>query len=178
MTSCVNIMNLHSSLLKRFHADNNLKYIKQKVAFFNPLISSSGRIGQTHPEKLQNNILNFYNGNNVSPYVPVAAKGPWILSSEGNIIYDTGGYGMLGYGHSPEWALNTLRKEHVMANVMTPSHEQFVLTEKLKEMIGSPCPYEKFAFLNSGSEAMELAGRIIDTIGKKTSPKKCQDVSF
>ena len=24
-------------------------------------------------------------------------KGPWIISNEGKIIYDTGGYGMLGY---------------------------------------------------------------------------------
>lgn len=165
-------MNLYSKLLKSFHADNNLRYIKQKVAFFNPSINNTAKTEQVDTQKLQNNILNFYNKNNVSPYVPIAAKGPWILSSEGKIIYDTGGYGMLGYGHSPEWALDILHKEHVMANVMTPSYEQFMLTNKLKEMIGSPCPYEKFAFLNSGSEAMELAGRIIDTIGKKTNPKK------
>lgn len=165
-------MNIYSRLLKGFHADNNLRYIKQKVAFFNPHVNNAAKTEKVNTQKLQNNILNFYNKNNVSPYVPIAAKGPWILSSEGNIIYDTGGYGMLGYGHSPEWALDILRKEHVMANVMTPSYEQFMLTNKLKEMIGSPCPYEKFAFLNSGSEAMELAGRIIDTIGKKTNPTK------
>ena len=53
---------------------------------------------------------------------------------------------MLGYGHSPEWVLNILGKEHVMANVMTPSYEQAILTNKLKEIIGNPCPYEKFAF--------------------------------
>ena len=70
----------------------------------------------------------------ISPYVPIAAKGPWIVSNEGNIIYDTGGYGMLGYGHSPEWALNVLSREHVMANVMTPSYEQLILTEKLKDL--------------------------------------------
>lgn len=165
-------MNLNSKLLKVFHADNNLKYLKQKGNLFKHHSNTSAKTEHQNANKLQNSILNFYNKNNISPYVPVAAKGPWILSSEGKIIYDAGGYGMLGYGHSPDWALDILRKEHVMANVMTPSYEQLAITEKLKEKIGNPCPYEKFAFLNSGSEAMELAGRIIDTIGKKNNPAK------
>ena len=37
-----------------------------------------------------------------------------------------------GYGHSPEWALNVINREHVMANVMTPSYEQSLLANKLK----------------------------------------------
>ena len=174
-------MNINSKLLQVFKNDNNLSHVIKKFKNY----QNTKKIYKNYQYKkhlfkstqntnngLQNNILNFYNKDTISPYVPLAAKGPWILSNEGKIIYDTGGYGMLGFGHSPEWALNILGKEHVMANVMTPSFEQSILTNKLKEIIGNPCPYEKFAFLNSGSEAMELAGRIIDTIGKKKNAKK------
>ena len=49
----------------------------------------------------------------------MAAKGPWILTHKDEIIYDVGGYGMLGYGHSPSWLIETMAKDHVMANVMT-----------------------------------------------------------
>ena len=164
-------MNINSKLLKVFKNDNNLNEVKRLFNFCNDRRKSL-KLYQAISSDLQNNILNFYNKDTVSPYVPIAAKGPWIVSNEGKIIYDTGGYGMLGYGHSPEWALNILSRNHVMANVMTPSYEQSILTIKLKEIIGNPCPYEKFAFLNSGSEAMELAGRIIDTIGKKKNSKK------
>lgn len=156
-------MNLNSKILSLFENDKKLKYVKRMFDNFN----RSNKNITLKNRTLQSNILNFYNKNTVSPYVPLVAKGPWIISNQGKLIYDTGGYGMLGYGHSPDWALNILKKEHVMANVMTPSYEQYLLTEKLREKIGSPCPYEKFAFLNSGSEAMELAGRIMDTIGKK-----------
>lgn len=174
-------MNINSKLLQVFKNDNNLSHVIKKFKNYQNtkeiyknyqykkhLLKST----QNTNNDLQKNILNFYNKDTISPYVPLAAKGPWILSNEGKIIYDTGGYGMLGYGHSPEWALNILSKEHEMANVMTPSYEQAILTNKLKEIIGNPCPYEKFAFLNSGSEAIELAGRIIDTIGKKKNTKK------
>lgn len=164
-------MNINSKLLKVFKNDNNLNEVKKLFNFCNDTRKSL-KLYQAISSDLQNNILNFYNKDTISPYVPIAAKGPWIVSNEGKIIYDTGGYGMLGYGHSPEWALNVLSRNHVMANVMTPSYEQSILTIKLKEIIGSPCPYEKFAFLNSGSEAMELAGRIIDTIGKKKNSNK------
>lgn len=174
-------MNINSKLLKSFKNDNNLNHVIKKFKNY----KNTTKIYKNYQVKrhllkntqntnngLQENILNFYNENTISPYIPIAAKGPWIMTNKGKIIYDTGGYGMLGYGHSPDWALNILSKEHVMANVMTPSYEQSILTTKLKEKIGNPCPYEKFAFLNSGSEAMELAGRIIDTIGKKKDTKK------
>lgn len=164
-------MNINSKLLKVFKNDKNLNEVKKMFNFY-ANIRKSFKPYQNTNGSLQNNILNFYNKDTISPYVPMAAKGPWIVSNERKIIYDTGGYGMLGYGHSPEWALNVLSREHIMANVMTPSYEQSILTMKLKEIIGNPCPYEKFAFLNSGSEAMELAGRIIDTIGKKKDCKK------
>ena len=162
-------MNINSKLLKVFKDDKNLIHVKNRYKNFEKSFKYV-----KHNGSLQHNVLNFYNKDTISPYVPLSAKGPWIISNEGKIIYDTGGYGMLGYGHSPDWALNVLNREHVMANVMTPSYEQSLLANKLKEKIkiGKPCPYDKFAFLNSGSEAMELAGRIIDTIGKKKNTKK------
>ncbi len=115
-------MNLNSKLLKVFKNDSNLNEVKKLFNFYSN-IGKSFKLNQNTNSSLQDNILNFYNKDTISPYVPIAAKGPWIVSNEGKIIYDTGGYGMLGYGHSPEWALNVLSREHVMANVMTPSYD-------------------------------------------------------
>jgi acetylornithine/succinyldiaminopimelate/putrescine aminotransferase len=58
-----------------------------------------------------------------------------------------------------------------MANVMTPNKNQLKFTNVLKKSIGinrksNICPYEKFGFLNSGSEAIELATKICDSIYK------------
>ena len=121
---------------------------------------------------IQGNVLQFYNKDACLPFEPIAAKGPWMVTSEGLTVYDVGGYGMLGFGHNPSWALEVLKKPHVMANVMTPSHHQLNFTRMLTNTIGHTrdiesdnaevCPYSKFAFLNSGSEAMELALRIAD----------------
>ena len=155
-------MNIGSKLLRPFKKDLNLSYLTHTI-------NKESKINVN--VNLQKNILNFYNKNTISPYVPMAAKGPWILTHKDEIIYDVGGYGMLGYGHSPEWLLDTMAKDHVMANVMTPSIEQFKISNMLKEKIGNPCPYYKFGFLNSGSEAMELAGRIIDTNAKKSNKR-------
>jgi len=132
-------MNINSNFLKLFKNDYNLKHALDiyKNKKLNLKISSS---------KLQNNILNFYNKHTISPYVPVVAKGPWIITNENKVIYDVGGYGMLGHGHSPNWIYKKLNKHHVMANVMTPSYEQFLFTNKLKEMIGNPCPYKNLHF--------------------------------
>ena len=125
-----------------------------------------------HSSKLKNDfiqqdVLNFYDKDTVVPYSPVSAKGPWIVDKNGSVIYDVGGYGMLGFSHCPEWALTTLAKPHVMANIMTPNNIQLEFTELLKNKIGmnrpdKKCPYSKFAFLNSGSEGMEFALRVND----------------
>jgi len=155
-------MNKGSKFLKPFRKDLNLKFLMKKVNKESKVKSNIN---------LQKNILNFYNKDTISPYVPLAAKGPWILTNKNKFIYDVGGYGMLGYGHSPSWLLETMSKDHVMANVMTPSYEQLKITNMLKDKIGNPCPYDKFGFLNSGSEAMELAGRIIDTNAKKSNKR-------
>ncbi|MBT8083035.1 MAG: aminotransferase class III-fold pyridoxal phosphate-dependent enzyme, partial [Gammaproteobacteria bacterium] len=97
--------------------------------------------------------------------------GPWIITLKGAVVYDCGGYGMLGLGHAPEAVLDAMNKPHVMANVMTPSLNQFDLTERLKKEIGhrraSGFPYDSFICLNSGSEAMTVASRIADINTRK-----------
>lgn len=50
---------------------------------------------------LQEHLLNFYPAGGINPYVPLAGAGPWIITTHGAVIHDTGGYGMLGMGHAP-----------------------------------------------------------------------------
>ena len=57
----------------------------------------------------------------VNPYVALAARGPWVVTLKGAVVHDTGGYGMLGFGHTPKAVLDALARPQVMANVMTPS---------------------------------------------------------
>lgn len=161
------IPGIRHELLQRFSQDDNLE-----TAIHNAI-----PILKTYPNnqpEYQKNILNFYSRNTIVPFVPISAKGPWIITDSGAVVYDTGGYGMLGFGHSPDWALEILSKPHVMANVMTPSEIQYNFTQELQSHIGQSrekgCPYSKFAFLNSGSEAMELALRISDQITKSSKP--------
>ncbi|RMD84267.1 MAG: aminotransferase class III-fold pyridoxal phosphate-dependent enzyme [Candidatus Dadabacteria bacterium] len=113
----------------------------------------------------QEGILNFYSVDSVSPYIPIYAKGPWIVTAYGSVVYDTGGYGMLGFGHNPDVTKDISASGRVMANVMTPSFAQKRLVDVLKKKIGiqrGECPYVKFAFMNSGSEAVSVAARVAD----------------
>ena len=131
----------------------------------------------------QRHVLPFYNTEAKLPFEPVVAQGPWLVADTGAVVYDVGGYGMLSFGHSPTWCCDVLAKPHVMANVLTPSRLQGQFTDALRAHIGqtrmndevdkhcdasivsisnTTCPYSHFAFLNSGSEAMELALRIAD----------------
>jgi acetylornithine/succinyldiaminopimelate/putrescine aminotransferase len=114
----------------------------------------------------QEGLTNFYRPEGVNPYVAVAAAGPWIVTLKGAVVYDCGGYGMLGFGHAPAAVLDAMNKPHMMANVMTPSLSQFELTERLKQEIGhrraGGFPYDSFICMNSGSEAMTVASRIAD----------------
>jgi acetylornithine/succinyldiaminopimelate/putrescine aminotransferase len=114
---------------------------------------------------LQARILNFYPAPSVNPYVPLAAEGPWIVTSHGAVLHDSGGYGMLGLGHAPAAVVGAIGEPFVMANVMTPSFSQFRLTERLTAEIGrsrGACPFGKFVFLNSGSEAVTFTCRVSD----------------
>jgi len=117
-------------------------------------------------DKLQEGFLNFYPMDQRNPYIPVAARGPWIVTLHGAVVHDSGGYGMLGFGHGPESILKAMDQPVVMANVMTASISQFRLIEALRREIGHTrsqgCPFSKFICINSGSEAMTVALRIAD----------------
>jgi acetylornithine/succinyldiaminopimelate/putrescine aminotransferase len=113
----------------------------------------------------QEGFINFYQEDNVNPYVAIAALGPWMITSKGAVVHDSGGYGMLGFGHAPEAVLSAMSRPHVMANVMTPSVSQHRFALALRREVGhtrGACPYSRFLCLNSGSEAVSLAGRIAD----------------
>jgi len=115
--------------------------------------------------KVQEGFVNFYRVDAINPYVALAGSGPWIVSSRGAVLFECGGYGMLGLGHAPEAVLEAMNKPHIMANVMTPSFSQKRLFDALRKEIGQNrdgCPFEHFLCLNSGSEAVTLAARIAD----------------
>lgn len=121
-------------------------------------------------KELQQGYLNFYQADAINPYVALGASGPWIITSKGAVLYDTGGYGMLGLGHAPDVVLEAMNQPHVMANIMTPSVSQMRLMQALRKEIGrsrdSGCPFETFLCLNSGSEAVSIAARISDINAK------------
>ena len=158
------ILGISHRYLKNFKNDNNLN---TAIKYAIPELNKIKNDNLLDSKFIQKDILNFYNNDTISPFSPVSAKGPWIIGNNGSIIYDTGGYGMLGYGHCPDWALQTMSKPHVMANIMTPNNMHHEFTELIKSKIGinrakQECPYTHFAFLNSGSEGMEFALRLSD----------------
>lgn len=123
---------------------------------------------------LQEDYINFYARETRSPYVPIAAKGPWIITFYGAVIHDSGGYGMLGLGHGKEELISILSEPKVMANIMTGQFSQKKFSRKLKEEIGQTrgsCPYKKFICMNSGSESISVASRIIDINTRKITAK-------
>ena len=118
---------------------------------------------------IQADYVNFYPEDGVNPYVALTARGPWIITLKGAVIHDSGGYGMLGFGHAPKPVLEVLSRAQVMANVMTPNLAQLRMAEALKREIGHSrggSPYTRFLCLNSGSESVSLAGRIADVNAK------------
>jgi acetylornithine/succinyldiaminopimelate/putrescine aminotransferase len=120
--------------------------------------------------RLQARILNFYPAPNINPYVPLAAAGPWIVTTHGAVLHDSGGYGMLGLGHAPAPVLEAMNQPLAMANVMTPSFSQLNLTERLAKEIGrsrGSCPFGRFVFLNSGSEAVTFTCRVSDVHARR-----------
>jgi acetylornithine/succinyldiaminopimelate/putrescine aminotransferase len=118
---------------------------------------------------IQADYINFYPDDGVNPYVALTARGPWVVTLKGAVVHDSGGYGMLGFGHAPKAVLDALARPQVMANVMTPNLSQLHMAEALKREIGSTrggSPYAKFLCLNSGSESVSLAARIADVNAK------------
>ena len=121
-------------------------------------------------DELQSGYVNFYADDAVNPYVALAAKGPWIVTSKGAVLHESGGYGMLGFGHAPDAVLQAMNQPHVMANVMTPSFSHLRFVEALRAELGHTrrdgCPFNRFLCMNSGSEAVTVAGRIADINAK------------
>ncbi len=116
-------------------------------------------------ELLQARYVNFYPEAGRNPYVPLSAKGPWIVTTHGAVLHDSGGYGMLGLGHAPDALTEGLGEPWVMANVMTATLSQKRFSDRLVREIGrtrGSCPFHRFLCLNSGSEAVTLSARIAD----------------
>ena len=120
--------------------------------------------------EVQSGFVNFYAQDAANPYVALAARGPWIVTLKGAVIYDTGGYGMLGLGHTPQAVMDAMSRPQAMANIMTPHVSQLRFTNAMKSEIGQTraggCPYSHFLCLNSGSESVSLASRIVDANAK------------
>jgi acetylornithine/succinyldiaminopimelate/putrescine aminotransferase len=141
---------------------------------------------KTHPELLaldegnqvtaaQRGIVNFYAKDAVNPYLAAGAKGPWIVTLKGAVIYDCGGYGMLGLGHAPDVVLDAMNQPHVMANIMTPTANQMIFIDHLEAEIGHTreggSPFSHYLCLNSGSESVSIAARLADVNAKElTAP--------
>jgi len=143
--------------------------LRQSHADFMAL-DEAEQISQAH-----GGLTNFYADDAINPYVAASAAGPWIVSLKGAVIYDCGGYGMLGLGHAPEAVLDAMNQPHVMANIMTASVSQLEFIKRLRKEIGHTrtgrTPFASFLCLNSGSEAMSLASRLADVnTGKLTNP--------
>jgi len=123
--------------------------------------------------RVQEAYVNFYQDDAVNPYVALAARGPWIVTLKGAVLHDSGGYGMLGFGHAPAKVIEAMARPQAMANIMTPSLSQLRFAQLLREAIGigRECPYSNFLCLNSGSESVTLAARIADANAKAMTDK-------
>lgn len=119
---------------------------------------------------IEASLVNFYATDTVNPYVSLAARGPWIVTTKGAVVHDNGGYGMLGFGHTPQPVMDAMSGPQVMANVMTPSFAQLRLVKALEREIGrnrgGRCPFPRFLAMNSGSESVSVATRISDVNAK------------
>src|SRR3546814_10249866 len=101
-------------------------------------------------QAVQAGFVNFYPQDGVNPYVALAARGPWIVTLNGAVLYDTGGYGMLGFGHAPQAIIDAMARPQAMANIMTPSLSQLRAERALRKEIGHSiggCPFASFMCL-------------------------------
>ena len=167
---------LSDATIERFcEIDSNLsKAIDEAVSNLDSLIDEMGIPVTMWDESdlismLQSDYINFYSAATINPYVAIAARGPWVITSRGAVIHDNGGYGMLGGGHGPQEVIDSMSKNWVMANVMTPSFSQLRLGNRLRSELGhsrnlpgQDCPFSKFICMNSGSESVTVSLRIAD----------------
>lgn len=164
---------LDDSVLARFTQDVDLaaaidaaaaEYARLKSEFADLLDMDE----DAQVQAVQAGYVNFYPDDAVNPYVALAARGPWIVTLKGAVLHDSGGYGMLGFGHAPADIIAAMARPQAMANIMTPSLSQLRFTSMLSDAIGigRDCPYARFFCLNSGSESVTLAARIADANAK------------
>ncbi|GAB3623507.1 aminotransferase class III-fold pyridoxal phosphate-dependent enzyme [Mariniluteicoccus endophyticus] len=161
---------LPDDVLERFAFDDDLKAAVEAAAAAyadqrDELADVLDLDEEAQVQALQAGFVNFYAAGSVNPYVALAARGPWIVTLKGAVVYDTGGYGMVGFGHAPEPVMEALARPQVMANIMTPNTSQRRFDAALRAEIGHSiggCPFARFMCLNSGSEAVGLAARIAD----------------
>jgi acetylornithine/succinyldiaminopimelate/putrescine aminotransferase len=117
----------------------------------------------------QADFVNFYPDDAINPYLAAAARGPWIVTLKGAVVHDSGGYGMLGFGHNDQAIMDALARPQVMANVMSPSVAQLRFSAAMDKELGrrrGGSPYARYMCLNSGSESVSLACRIADVNAK------------
>lgn len=121
-------------------------------------------------EAVQEGLVNFYAEDTVCPYVSLVANGPWVITTKGAVLHDSGGYGMLGFGHIPTPVMDAMSRPQVMSNVMTANFSQLRLVEALRQEVGrnrtEGCPFTRFIAVNSGSESVSVATRISDVNAK------------
>ena len=148
--------------------------INEASATHQALIEEFGMDVMTLPESeliphLQEDYVNFYAPATVNPYIPIAGRGPWLVTSSGAVLHDNGGYGMLGSGHGPDSIIKAMSQNWIMANIMTPSFSQKRLGERLRKELGHTrghCPFDRFICMNSGSESVTVSLRIADVNAK------------
>ncbi len=120
---------------------------------------------------IQAGFVNFYAPDAVNPFIALAAKGPWLVTLHGAVVHDSGGYGMLGFGHDAAPVAAALGRRQVMANIMTANLAQLRLVAALRRELGHThaggCPFDRFLCMNSGSEAMSVAARISDVRARR-----------
>jgi len=171
-TGDIQTKGLKDSVISSFlEVDPSLsRAIEEASVNFQSLLNDMGEDLFSMPERdlvshLQEDYVNFYSAETVNPYVAIAARGPWIITSHGAVLHDNGGYGMLGMGHGPDDVIQSMQQNWVMANVMTPSFSQKRLSDRLKKEVGHTrgfCPFSRFVCLNSGSESVTISIRIAD----------------
>lgn len=163
---------LSDEIIRRFCIlDNQLvQAIEEASLIFTNLIDEVGLEYLAQDEAIlvssvQSDYINFYSAATINPYVAIAARGPWVITSKGAVLHDNGSYGMLGGGHGPDAVIEAMSQNWVMANVMTPSFSQQRLSNRLRNELGhtrGQCPFSKFICMNSGSESVAVSLRIAD----------------
>jgi 4-aminobutyrate aminotransferase-like enzyme len=106
---------------------------------------------------LQQGWLNFYPATSSTPFIPLAAQGPWVISAHGGVFLDVGGYGKDPLGHHPQALQAVLNEPQVMMNVMTAQPSHWRLHQVVAQALGIAPQTFKLQMLNSGSEGVELA---------------------